>query len=378
MEYDEEKININEDEPSSDLVFDDNYDNESEEIPKEERVLRTQAYDKSVSDLVRMIKDNDIILTPEYQRNYIWDNKKASLLIESILLNIPIPVIYASEEENSAWNIVDGLQRLNSLRRYFNNSFKLTGLEVLTDLNNLKYEDLNHKSKRILNNGIIRIILIFQDSNPEIKYDIFMRLNTGSVRLKEQELRNCLYRGNLNDLLKKMRNNKYLLNILGLKEPHKRMDDVEIILRYLALSENYDVTTGKLSDYKGKIKTFLNLYMNTNKKINENKANALEEKFTNTIEKVYLVFGNKAFRKLNKGEYDTKLNRAIMDFILISFELYKKEDLIVKKEKILGLFEKMLGDSDFNDAITKATSDTKQIQYRISTWIKEMEIIMGE
>jgi len=170
-------------------------DTNSDEIPTEERHLRTQAYDKSVSDLIRMIRDGDIILNVEYQRNYIWDNKKASLLIESILINIPIPIIYASEESDNSWNIVDGLQRLTAIKKFYENNFKLQGLEILQELNGLKYEDLTPKATRILNNGILRIILIFYDSHPEIKYDIFMRLNTGSVKLKEQELRNCLYRG---------------------------------------------------------------------------------------------------------------------------------------------------------------------------------------
>ena len=93
----------------------------SDEIPKEQRNLRTQTYDKSVSDLVSMMHDEDIILDPDYQRNYIWDNKRASLLIESILLNVPIPVIYLNEDEESRWVVIDGLQRLNTLKRFYDN-----------------------------------------------------------------------------------------------------------------------------------------------------------------------------------------------------------------------------------------------------------------
>jgi len=98
-----------------DLKFEDKSGDENligTEIPKELRNLRTQTYDKSVSDLVSMMHDKDIILDPDYQRNYIWDNKRASLLVESILLNVPIPVIYLNEDEESRWIVVDGLQRL--------------------------------------------------------------------------------------------------------------------------------------------------------------------------------------------------------------------------------------------------------------------------
>jgi hypothetical protein len=355
-------------------------DPKSEEIPKEQRNLRTQAYDKSVDDLIRMIREGDIILNSEYQRNYIWDNKKASLLVESIILNIPIPVIYASEEEDSSWNIVDGLQRLSSLKRFFDNNFKLSGLEILQELDGLRYEDLPSKAKRILKNGIIRIILIFNDSHPEIKYDIFMRLNTGSVRLKEQELRNCLFRGSLNDSLKELRKIPKFLQILGLKEPHKRMDDIELILRYFALSKGYDKERVKVNNYKGKLKTFLNNFMNENKSLTEEKLIELKNKFEGTIDKVYSVFGNKAFRKMNEdGSFDTSVNRAIMDYIMISFEKYEPEKITSKKDDILKLFGDLpITNTEFNESITVGTSDTKRIEYRLSTWIEKMDRLMGE
>lgn len=351
----------------------------SDEIPRELRTLRTQAYDKSVSDLVRMIREEDICFSPEYQRSYIWDNKKASLLIESILLNIPIPVVYASEEDDSTWNIVDGLQRLNALRRFYDNNFKLTGLEVLQELNGLRYDDLNDKAKRVLNNGMIRIILIFTDSHPEIKYDIFMRLNTGSVKLKEQELRNCLFRGKLNETLKLLRKNKKFLSILGLREPHKRMDDVELILRYFALSGNYDSTQKVILNYKGRIKTFLNNYMEVNKKMSEIKVQELAQKFNNTIDKVYLIFGDKAFRKIDKdGTIETSINRAIMDFILLSFEKYNSTELEGNKNEIISLLKELpVEDNIFDDAISIGTSETKKIEYRLSTWSERLGVIIG-
>ena len=360
----------------SDINLIDEEEREIVEIPAEQRKLRLQAYDKSVSDLVNMIRNEDIIFSPEYQRNYIWDNKKASLLVESILLNIPIPVIYASEEEDSAWNIVDGLQRLNALKRFYDNNFKLSGLEVLKELNGLKYEDLNPKAKRMLNNGNLRVILIFNDSNPEIKYDIFMRLNTGSVKLNEQELRNCLYRGPLNDMIKELRKNKKFLNILGLKAPHKRMNDCELILRYLAFSENYDKESNKLIDYKGSVKPYLNSFMKKNSDATDIYVNNLRERFNNTIDKVYEVFGENAFRKLNDEGYENKLNRSIMDVIMIGFEKYSLDEIKDNKIKILDLYKNILKEPDFNILVTQATSDTKVIEKRMKSWTDRLAQVM--
>lgn len=351
---------------------------ELQQIPKEVRNLRIQSYDKGVEDLVKMIERGDVILNPEYQRNYVWDNKKASTLIESILLNIPIPVIYASEEEDIKWNIVDGLQRLYSLVRFYKNNFKLRGLSILSELNGKKYSELPDKAKRLLNNGNLRVILIFNDSHPEIKYDIFQRLNTGSVKLNEQELRNCIFRGSLNNTLKEMVQNKKFQEILGLTAPHKRMVDCEMILRYLALLKNYNSNTYEISNYKGVMKPFLNLYMHENKNLNESKINSMKFGFDEVVNAVYEVFGKNAFRKINieTKQVENRLNKSLMDVILLSFSQYKADDIISKKEEIRELFNSMFANEEFVNSISTATSDTKALQTRLSLWGSEFEQLM--
>lgn len=350
----------------------------SDEIPKEERYFRTQAYDKSIGDVVSMMTSEDIILDPDYQRNYIWDNKKASLLIESILLNVPIPIIYVSEEEDSTWSVVDGLQRLNSLRRFFNDGFKLTGLEVLQEYHGCVYSKLTPKASRILRNGILRIILIFKESHPEIKYEIFMRLNRGSIHLNEQKLRNCLYRGEVNNLLKKLRENKQFLEMIGLKKPHRRMIDTEIILRYFTISESYDAGSGELNNYSGQIKRSLNKYLESKKRISSSELSSLESKFISTIDKVYGIFGTDSFHKINAdNSIDPRLNRAIMDFTMVSFEHTDKDNLILHKNAIRNLLRELpLNDPGFNDAISAGTSDRKKLEYRLRKWNSEFTQII--
>lgn len=365
----------------NDLKFSDDLGEEKEKtgIPAEERKLVTQAYDKSVSDLIALMNDEEIILNPEYQREYIWDNKKASLLIESILLNVPIPVIYTSEEEDGKWSVIDGLQRLYSLQRFFLNEFKLTGLEVLTELNKQTFKDLNPKAKRIIKNGIIRIILIFKESNPEIKYDIFMRLNRGAVKLSEQELRNCLYRGKLNDLLKSLRQDKRYLTILGLTKPHKRMADSELILRYLALSENINRSDFTLKTYPGKMKTFLNDYLDSNRNPGEDKLTELKTRFLTTLEKVNDIFGKNAFRKIyTDGTFDKALNRSIMDSVMIGFENHERKLLTSRKEGIIKLLMHLVNkDTKFADSISVATSDKKKIQDRLRIFSENLSQILS-
>ena len=125
------------------------------------------------------------------------------------------------QEEDDSWTVIDGLQRLNTLKRFFERDFKLSGLQVLNELNKSDYKSLNPKALRVLKMVLIRVIVVGADSHPEIKYDVFMRLNTGSVKLNEQELRNCLYRGNLNTALKEFCGYPSFMKLLNLTAPHK-------------------------------------------------------------------------------------------------------------------------------------------------------------
>lgn len=366
-----------------DIAFEDQSDDEdvpSPEIPKEVRKLRTQAYDKSVIDLIRMIREGDLILDPDYQRNYVWDNKKASLLMESILLNVPIPVIYVSEDEENRWSVVDGLQRLYSLSRFFSNDFRLTRLEVLTELEGLTYLKLNPKASRILNNGILRIIVILQESHPEIKYDIFQRLNQSPIRLTEQELRNCLYRGSFINMLKDLRNNAKFLLCIGFKVPQKRFLDAELILRYFALADCFDPQIGKVKEYSSKMKTFLNSYIEKHKSATPEEIARFKRRFEETIEKVHLVFGDRAFRRVvdQKGKKDALLNRALMDVIMVSFDRFSFADIKKAKESIVKLYENLpFKDTRFADSISYRTSDNKELEYRLSTWLREITELMS-
>ncbi len=351
------------------------------QIPKELRKIRTQAYDKSVEDTVRMIEKGRIYLQPDFQRySQVWDYKTASQLIESILLNVPIPPIYVAEEDDGSWNIIDGLQRLTSFKNFYEGKFKLKGLDSLKELNKQSYESLNPNAKSILDNGSLRIILITKESHPEMKYDVFMRLNRGSVKLTEQELRNCLYRGSLNDLIKDLRHNKKLLEILNLTEPHKRMDDAELILRYFALSENFDKEKMSIFGYKGIMKTFLNAFMDKNKNMTEYQINQLREKFNDTINKVYSIFGKNAFKRIEaNGEFYKWTNKAIYDFIMLSFEQYHLDELMKHKEQILNALKTCVNENkEFEDSITVGTSEPRRMEYRLGVWMAKMGSILND
>ena len=361
---------------SKELIFEDKEKNTEIEIPQTVRHLTTQAYDKSVSDIVRMMSDKDIVLDPDYQRNYVWDNKKASMLIESIILNVPIPVIYVSEEEDSSWSVIDGLQRLNSLKRFFDGKYKLSGLEILYELNKYDIKTLPQKARRMLQNGLLRIVMVTADSNPDIKYDIFMRLNTGSVHLNEQELRNCLYRGKLNSFIQSEAQNPLWLKMLGLSEPHKRMNNRELLLRFIALSHYWKPEESIVEGYKGTMKSFLNGFMKDFQNDAEN-IKHWKQLCEDTIDKVYEIYGENAFRRLNEDGTITPINRAIMDALMLSVVPYSKEQLIAKKNELCEtLLDLLNNDTEFRLNTLNATSDTKVLNSRISLWCNRVAQIL--
>ena len=164
-------------------------------------IVHYTSKDLSLSQLKDLYDKKRLITDPDYQRNYIYSPKKASSLIESILIGIPIPIIYLCEEDDGTYSVIDGQQRITSFVKYLKNEYTLTGLNTLTDLNGKYYGDLDEGIQTKLDISTLKTICFDRDSQ-KLKYEIFARLNLGAIPLKPQELRNCIYRGSFNDMLK--------------------------------------------------------------------------------------------------------------------------------------------------------------------------------
>lgn len=364
------------------------------EIPKEIRRLNIETHDYPIEVLVKKIQDKDIILRPHYQRDFIWDRTKCSLLIESVLLNIPLPPVYLAEEDDGTLSVIDGLQRLHTFLDYFENKFSLTKMEGegLVELNKLTYLGLQKdfpKAKRILNKGNIRTITISKDSDPDIKYDIFERLNSGSVKLNDQEIRNCIFHGNMNnaimgkyDIEKQiyipngMRHNKVIQQSMNLTEAHSRYLDAEVVIRILAMMEYSEILETK---YKNSMKLLINDYMKEHKNCSDNEIENIKKNFENTMEKVVSIFGDKTFKRYSESDIEKTLNRSIMDCIVVTFKNRTIEDLMTKKSDIVKLMDEMLNDkydkyigkitsSSFRDLVTKWTSSKNVLKDRLELW----------
>jgi hypothetical protein len=330
-------------------------------ITPPDRRLITQPYDLAVSDLVTQVRENSLKLNPVYQRRYVWDDKKASKLVESLLINVPIPVCYLAEERDSTRTTIDGQQRLRSLFRYLGNEFPLKGLEVLPDLNGKRFQQLTERQQRLIKNRTIRCIVISEDSDPDIRFDVFERLNTGSVALTAQELRNSVYRGNFNDLLHELASSDAFSRCVG-GRVDTRMTFEELLLRFFALDD-------QLREYRPSFKKFLNTYQRNHKDPDEEWLNDKRKRATDTLDRVHAVFGSECFRRakeLDDGtwEWVASLNSALYDVIMLNFARIdaSPEELAERKDELEQMTAELsLGNEEFIDAISLATGDRTRL-----------------
>ena len=213
---------------------------ESVEVPLAERKIHTDKGDPEIESLYGKSKRGKLVIQPDFQRHFVWDKGKSSRLIESSLLDIPLPVVYLAEEKNGKEYVIDGQQRLTAFFSFIDGNFpdgsefKLTGLKVFTELNRKPFIGLSEEQQDKIRYCKIRTITFKKDSEADLKFEIFERLNTGSVSLNDQELRNCIYRGPYNELLKKLSENNDFKYLCNLTKPDKRMRDVELVLRFAA------------------------------------------------------------------------------------------------------------------------------------------------
>jgi uncharacterized protein DUF262 len=326
------------------------------DLSAEERKLVTQPYDLGVKGISDDIERGRLQLSIEYQRKYVWDQAKASRLIESLLLNVPIPVCYFAEDEKGNYEVIDGLQRLTTIKRYLEGLFPLTGISVLRELEGKTFEDLAPRDQRRLENRTVRCIVITDDSHPDIKFDVFERLNTGAASLTAQELRNCIYRGSFNDALKAMARNADFLGLMG-SPGNPRMDHEELVLRFLSLTDG-------VASYKPPLRQFLNTYMR------RNRASAPDDTtvalFEETCHAVFQAIGVGAFRaKARDGKVHRNVNKALFDAIMVPAAYCNREQLVNLAIQVQQLREEVLSDEEFLSSIGSATADRSRMKYRI-------------
>ncbi len=368
---------------------------EEEELPpveaaQGERRVYSDKADPTIHGLYRSYQRGQLFLQPEFQRGYVWEDTKASRLVESVLLDVPIPNFYLAQEQDGAKSVIDGQQRLTSFFRAFQpiplgrnkeaSKLRLRGLRVLTDLNGKTFERWDAALQEKFENAGMRVVTILKESNPDVKYEIFERLNTGSAALKEQELRNCIYRGSYNALLHELADDADFQFILGWKEASKRMRDVELVLRFCTFLRATHL------NYRSPVKGFLNREMEQHRELSQKEQMELRTKFKDAVTLTKTVFGSNAFRRFvpgndknPNGQWERPLNKALFDVLMFGFTQYPKQQIMARcdaiREELIWL---MSQDQQFVDALMISTSGVPQVRARFETWLASLREIVGQ
>ena len=255
-----------------------------------------------------MIENGDIDFTPDFQRNFVWNSIQKSKLIESLLLRIPLPIFYFAEDKEGRLTIVDGLQRLTTIKEFMNNEFPLNYLEYLNEGVRGRYYKSNPEKKQVgidakyyrwFNMSQFAVNVIDPSSPYKVKYDIFRRINTGGRPLNNQEIRNCLSSKKLRALLLDMTALDVFKEATNGSVKNTRMADREVALRFISFYDAYKKDATLKTSYDGYMEYFLDTTTEDYFNVTEDRSRSLLELFENAMKNAVLLFGGRnAFRKL--------------------------------------------------------------------------------
>lgn len=320
--------------------------------------------DYSVDVIISRLKKQQIIV-PEFQRNYVWDIKKASRFIESLIIGLPVPGIFLSRDlhNQNKTLIVDGQQRLLTLLYFYSGRFKDRVFKlssVCKELEGLTYDELSPDDQGRLDDAIIHATIIKQESpsnDDSSIYMVFERLNTGGVTLQPQEIRACIYYGRFNNLLNELVQVPSWRSLFSRESA--RMKEQELLLRFFALYYSYE-------KYKKGLKNFLNTFMSRNRNLELYNKETLSNLFISTINLLVEAKGNELFRK------GKSVNAAVFDSVMVAVAK-RIQDRTLSVDECRSLYDSLMQNHTYLEYTITATADEKQIKGRISEAIKHFE-----
>ncbi len=293
-------------------------------------------------------QQNYLELRPFYQRRPRWSPEKQSLLIESFIMNIPVPPVFLYEKDYNSYEVMDGQQRITALRDFYEGRFELTNLKHWPEINGRQYQTLPDKIQAGLDRRSITSIVLLKESTSDeaeasiLRESVFERLNTGGVHLSRQEIRNALYQGKLNDLIERLSRLPIFRKAWGIppyieneievnpeildNNMFRKMEDVEMTLRFFALRH--------VTNYRHGMQGFLDLYMRKSLSFTDDDINVLERLFVRTLGLASDVYGDLLYRPFNpdKNDWVPRAQKAFSDAVMVGFSgLLDRADLIRDK-----------------------------------------------
>jgi hypothetical protein len=331
-------------------------DAEQEDHGTKPFTISSYGADYTVDSLVKRVETGSFFVPP-FQRSLVWNTKQASRFIESLLMGLPVPGIFVFREaQTNRHLIVDGQQRLRTLHSFYTGVFRgeeFRLLDVRKPWLGKTCKELDNHDKLRLDDSIIHTT-IFRQEEPENNidsiYEVFERINSGGIKLSEQEIRVCVNFGSFTDLLRTLNEHPKWRELYGTKSV--RLKDQELILRFLALTFDF-------GNYSRPMRAFLNRFMENHKALPSATAQAYTSKFTNAIEYIADVLGRRAFRP------ERSLHTAVYDATMAGLSERLEAGVITDRAGFVAAYDSLLADQDFKDAYTRSTADEEKVRLRI-------------
>jgi Protein of unknown function DUF262 len=307
------------------------------------------------------------------------------------LIDIPIPPVILYEVRYNSYEVIDGQQRLTALHEFYNNEFELEGLELWSELNGLKYSQLPHNVKSGIDRRSISIVILINESSSGIEEAAFLkqlafeRINTGGVKLTKQEIRNCLLSGKFNDLTFELSRNSIFAHAWGIPDNednpdliennlYKKMEDVELILRFFALRHSNNFQNGTSN--------FLDIYMQKAALFTAEDINILRDIFNRTINLAYQIYGDNLFKPFDpdKQNYPERAYKEYYDAVMVgfSYHLYNADKLIEKKQAVIDSTKKMLSNKNQRKLFVGEGSTKRALKERMNLFNEMLTKVIEE
>lgn len=349
--------------------------------------IKISNYNMSMQSMINRLKFDEIDLNPEFQRNPgLWNKKKMSRLIESVLLRLPLPIFYFDVADPDKWVVIDGLQRLSAIKQFIvendGNGFPLRNLEFLKELEGKRYKDLNRKYIRTIDETEIVTYQMEPQTPKEVRYSIFNRINTGGLTLNSQEIRQALNQaGRGVSFLKEIVETSEFKDTVLINS--QRMSDRELVLRYITFYTNSYKNIDKIGNG---VTEALDRTMEMIDDPNYPNHSFLDIKksFIDSLAYLNRVFETEYL--FNKKLVDPKkmgtINRSLFEIWTVTvskLDSEEKEYILNNKIEFIEGYKELLGSNDFEDAITKGTNSKKavitrfnQLEAFIADFLKEI------
>ncbi len=320
-----------------------------------------------LSSIPTMLSSGDYLLNPEFQRRHRWNQEQKSRLMESFIMNVPIPPVFLYEDRYGHYEVMDGLQRLTAINEFYENKYSLTGLQEWPELNGKKYLDLPLQVRKGIDRRYLSSIILLQETArneydaKNLKQLVFDRINSGGVKLEPQESRNAIFNGPFNLRCIKLSENNYfratwgmpikpndatdeeLLNYereLSANSLFVQMKDVELVLRFFANRQREALIE------RSNLVNYLDNYLRYANKYEDSLISNLSILFLDTIKFIYDLLGKGAFRlyrvRNNKWYWYSKPTTAVYDPLMLVAARYlpHKDKILNKKNEILSIMER--------------------------------------